>query len=87
MSGDWILDIDRVVLTGSATHALDANEIRSLVTRALTGSLSNVALPDGRTVRASVGIPPVPPPTTAQGIATAVASAVTSAVRKGSGHG
>ncbi len=85
--GDWIVEVDRVVVTGAPAAQFDAVDIRALVTDQLARSMADPALPDRSGMRATVHIDRAISPSTANGVASAIATAVTSAVNGGGGHG
>ena len=76
------VDVERVVVTGAAPRALDAEALRGLVEHAVAQEAARAPLPAGRAVRASVRI-------TAASLATpgAVAGAVAEGVTRAMGGG
>lgn len=79
------LTIDRVIVIVSGT-APAAFGLDALIHAEIRAALGGVALPNGRTVRASVGVN-APPLNSAASIARAVGLGVSQAVSNGRAHG
>jgi len=80
------IEIDRVVVRGASGQGLEAAELRTLVENAVRQAIGSAALPNGRSVRASVQ---VSASSLASGgaIAAAVGNGVSRAVGGGRTHG
>lgn len=55
-SSTWLVSIERVVVTGVAPGAVGVGELRGLVDRRIASLATDMALPAGRTLRASVSL-------------------------------
>ena len=85
--GHWVVDIDRVVVTGAPPHGLEAAELRTLVESAVAAGLADAPPPAGRTMRDAVRIASGPLAGGAPGIARAVATSVVAAIDRMASRG
>ncbi len=78
----WLVNIERVVITGAAPGATDTVTLRGLVEQRIASLAAEMALPSGRAMRASVTLE-----ARSLGSADAVAHAVADGVARAMGGG
>jgi hypothetical protein len=82
---EWVLQIDRVIVTGVTGKLPDSGQLQTLIQSAVANAVAGAPTPPGRAVQASVRVR-APTLNSGQAIAQAVASGVSQGL-KGRSHG